>query len=172
MRKFLGVVGIATLSLLFLVTAIAVYGPDPLPERIPTHFDLTGHADSWSSSTFIVILPFVALVLYMLITIVARYPALTHYPVEVTPENRSRLESLALGMMAWLKVEMVGIFACIQITLIHSATHPDQVVSLLGVWILLGTVIATVICYVVAMLLPVRPSESTVDSEQASGGSS
>jgi uncharacterized membrane protein len=172
MRKVLGAVGIATLGLLFLVTAIAVYGSDPLPERIPTHFDLSGHPDGYSSSTTIVILPFVALILYMFITIVARYPTLTHYPVEVTPENRSRLESLALGMMAWLKVEMVGIFACIQITVIQSAHHPEEVVSLLGLWIMLGTVIVTVIYYVVAMVLTVRSGEPTVDSGQASGGSS
>ncbi|MGD0347037.1 MAG: DUF1648 domain-containing protein [Terracidiphilus sp.] len=172
MRKLLGVVGIATLGLLFLATGIAVYGTNPLPERIPTHFDLSGHPDGYSSSTFIVIVPFVALVLYGLITIVARYPTLTHYPVEVTPENRSRLEHLALGMMAWLKVEMVGIFACIQITLIHAANHPEEVVSLLGLWIMLGTVIVTVIYYVVAMLLAVRSGEPAADSGPASGGSS
>jgi uncharacterized membrane protein len=172
MRKVLGVVGIATLGLLFLVTAIAVYGPDPLPERIPTHFDLSGHPDGWSSSTSIVFVPFVALIFYIFITIVARYPALTHYPVEVTSENRPRLESLALGMMAWLKVEMAGIFACIQFTLIQSGHHPEQVVSLLGLWIMLGTVIVTVIYYVVAMVLTARSGEPTVNSGQASPGPS
>lgn len=171
MRKLLGVVGNATLGLLFLVTGFAVYGPNPLPERIPTHFDLTGHPDGYSSSTFIVIVPFVALILYMVITIVGRYPALTHYPVEVTPENRSRLESLALGMMAWLKVEMVGIFACIQITLIQSASHPEQGVSLLSLWIMLGTVIVTLFYFVLAMVLTGRSSQPAVDSGQASGGS-
>ena len=101
----------------------------------------------------------------------ARYPALSHYPVEVTVENRSRLEHLALGMMAWLKVEMVVIFACIQITLIHSAKHPEQVVSLLGLWFLLGTLTVTVIYYVVAMVLTGRQVEPTADSEQASDSS-
>ncbi len=167
MRRLLGVVGIAILGLLFLMTAIAVFGRDPLPERIPTHFDLSGHADGWSSSTSIVFLPFFALVLYLLITIVARYPAFNHYPVEVTHENRSRLESLALGMMAWLKVEMAGIFLCIQITLIHAANHPEQTASLFGLWIMLGTVIATVFYFIVAMVLAGRPGEPTVDSGPA-----
>lgn len=164
MRRFLGGVGIATLALLFLVTAIAIYGPDPLPDKIPTHFDWSGHVDGWGSPSFLVFVPFVALILYMFITIVARYPALTHYPVEVTPENRSRLEHLALGMMAWLKVEMVGIFACLQITWIQAAHHPDDVVSLLGVWIMLGTVIVTVILYVGAMIRAGHASEPAADS--------
>lgn len=164
MRRFLGIAGIATLGLLFLVTAIALYGPDPLPDRIPTHFDWTGHVDGWGSPSFLVFVPFVALILYMLITIVARYPALTHYAVEVTPENRSRLEHLALGMMAWLKVEMVGIFACLQITWLQAAHHPGDVVSLLGVWIMLGTVIVTVILYAGAMIRARRAGEPPVQS--------
>jgi uncharacterized membrane protein len=161
MRKFLGVAGIATLGLLFLVTGIALYGPDPLPDRIPTHFDWAGHVDGWGSPSFLVFVPFIALILYMLITIVARYPALTHYPVEVTPENRSRLEHLALGMIAWLKVEMVGIFACLQFTWIQAAHRPGEAVSLLGVWIMLGTVIVTVILYVGAMIRARRQGEPT-----------
>jgi uncharacterized membrane protein len=168
MRKFLGVVGVATLGLLFLVTAFAVYGPDPLPKQIPTHFDLSGHPDSWGSSSLLIFIPFVALILYMFITIVARYPTLTHYPVEVTPENRSRLEHLALGMMVWLKVEMVAIFACIQITSIQAAHHPDQEVSLFGVWILLAAVIATVIFYAVGMVLAGRSRGPAADSGPAS----
>lgn len=164
MLKFLGGVGVAILGLLFLVTAWAVYGPSPLPDRIPTHFNLAGHPDGWGSAAFLVFVPFVALLLYIFISLVARYPSLAHYPVEVTSENRSRLEHLALGMMAWLKVEMVGIFACLQITLIQAAHHPDDVVSLLAVWALLAAVIITVIVYLVAMVRAGNAGQTPVHS--------
>ncbi len=165
MRAFLEGVGIAALGLLCLVTAVALCGSYPLPDGIPTHFDLRGHVDGWGSPALILFMPLLALVLYASITVVARYPLLAKHPVEATAEDRPRLQHLALRMVAWLKVEMVGIFACLQITWIRAAHHPDDAASLLGVWILVGTMIVTVIGFVAAMVHTRHRGDPAFDSE-------
>jgi len=45
----------------------------------------------------------------------------TSYPVEVTDENRARLEALYLDLLTWIKTEVVCLFAWIQWNIIESA---------------------------------------------------
>ena len=47
-------------------------------------------------------------------SLVARYPAAFNFPMRVSPLARPRLERLALDLLAWLKVEITGLFAWIQ----------------------------------------------------------
>lgn len=166
MRKILETLTLVALGFLIVVTAIALYGPKPLPDRIPTHFDLAGHPNAWGPASDLAVLPFVAFVLYMFLTIVANYPSLTHHRGQVTPLSRRRMESLALGMIAWIKAEMVGIFVCIQITLIQAARRPDHATSLVGVWILLGALIVTISWYVANLVWARRPAPEPVDSRE------
>ena len=48
MRKTLEAVGLGALAVLFWDTYRALYGPDPLPDRIPTHFDIAGQPNGWA----------------------------------------------------------------------------------------------------------------------------
>ena len=64
-----------------------------------------------------------ALALYLLMTVVARFPSAFNYPVRVTAENRLQLEALALDMILWIKAEVVCLFAWIQWFTIEAARH-------------------------------------------------
>ena len=115
MRKILDYyVCLPGLALIFYITWRALDGPNRLPDRIPTHFDLAGNPDGWGSPRTLLVLPVIALVLYLVITLVALFPSVFNYPVRVTAENRARLEELALGMIAWLKAELVCFFTGLQ----------------------------------------------------------
>src|SRR5271166_2725880 len=114
MRKVLEAIGLGALALLIWITGRAVYGPDPLPARIPIHFGMAGNPTGWGPSSGMLLLPGVATVLYFLITVVSQFPATFNFPVRVTAENRVRLEALALQMVAWIKVETICLFCWIQ----------------------------------------------------------
>lgn len=121
MRKSLEAISLGALAVMFWETWRALNGPDCLTERIPIHFNLAGQPDGWGKPSMLLLLPVVALVLYLGLTLVARFPAAFNYPVKVTAENRPRLEALALGMIAWLKMEMVCLLAWIQWSTIEAA---------------------------------------------------
>jgi hypothetical protein len=74
-------------------------------------------------------LPVIAAGIYLLITILAQFPKAFNYPVRVTDENRARLETLTLQMIAWLKVELVCLFAGIQWSIIDSMRHGEGKLS-------------------------------------------
>lgn len=121
MRKTLELAGVIALGLLVYITWTALYGPNPLPDRVPTHFDIAGNANAWGSPNGLVIMPVIAAGVYLLMTVVARFPAAFNYPVRVTPVNLPRLQSITVDMIAWIKVEMVCLFVVLQWVFVQSA---------------------------------------------------
>lgn len=129
MRKILEPIALAALAVLILITFRALYGPNRLPDSIPTHFDLAGRPDGWGSPLTLILLPAMGLFVYLLMTVVARFPSAFNYPVRVTSENRPRLQTVAIRMILWLKAELVCLFGWLQWSTIHAARHPGESLS-------------------------------------------
>jgi hypothetical protein len=150
--RILEVFSLAALAVLAAETALAFYGSAPLPARVPTHFNAAGSPDAWGSASMLWLLPAIATTLYLLMTWVARHPAAFNYPVRVTPLNRQRLQDLALGMIAWLKAELLSSFALMQWTIVRAARHPDRAISPVPMPLLLAAVFLTVGIHLAAIL--------------------
>ncbi len=121
MRKTLEILALFVLVLLCSITWAAVYGPNHLPDRVPTHFDAAGNANAWGSPSGMILLPAIAVGLYLLMSLVSRFPGAFNYPVRVTPQNIARLQSVTLDMIAWLKTELLCLFTVLQGAFIHAA---------------------------------------------------
>jgi uncharacterized membrane protein len=156
MRMTLNGISLVLLAGLFLMAGFAFYGPDKLPARIPTHFDAAGHANGWGSPHTLFLLPIIALGVYLLLTVVARFPGAFNYPVEVTPENRPRLEALALDLLAWVKAEMAGMFAAVAWMMLYAIHHSGRGFSPLWILVLAGTILITAAMYIGAMVRAAR----------------
>jgi uncharacterized membrane protein len=121
MRKTLEAIGLGGLAVMFWVTYSAFNGPNPLPDRIPTHFDAAGEPNGWGSPNTLWLLPVIGAAIYLLITVISQFPSTFKYSVQVTEENRARLQEVTLDMLAWLKAELVGLFAVLQWWMIQAA---------------------------------------------------
>lgn len=144
MRKFLETVGLVMLAILYWMTWTALNGPDPLPGRIPTHFDIYGNPNAWGSSRTLLLLPAVATGVYLLITVLASLPMRSRYPVRVTAENLPRLQELTRNMVCWIKVEMVCLFTYVQWSILQAARSNDWHMSPLMIPVFLVVVFGTV----------------------------
>lgn len=159
MRKTAEILGLIGLAALVLLTGSALWGPHRLPERVPTHFDAAGTPNAWGSPVGMVLLPVVAIGLYVLMTVAARFPAAFNYPVRVTARSRARLEKTTLNMLAWIKAELVWLFAALQWAFVRAAQTGDgslfpKIVPVFLV-VIFGTVGAS-------LVLTVRASRSGV----------
>jgi hypothetical protein len=114
MRKLLQILSLAVLAILLWITYAALYGPNPLTGRIPTHFGPDGQPNAWGEPKMLLMLPAVAIFLYLAMSLASRFPGKFNYPVRVTPLNRPRLERIALNMIAWLTAETVTLFTALQ----------------------------------------------------------
>lgn len=121
MRKLLEFIAAITLIVLGWLTWQALYGPNRLPDRIPTHFDAAGHPNGWGSPSTMLLMPAIALGVYMLLTVVARFPGGFNYPIRPTPEILPRLRSVTQDMLVLLKAELAFLFTALQWVFIRSA---------------------------------------------------
>jgi uncharacterized membrane protein len=138
------------------ITIDALVGPHRLPDRIPVHFDSAGNPNGWGSpaSLMLPLFPAIALGVFVLMSFIARHPELFNYPVQVTDENRGRLQAITLNLLAWMRMEMVCLFATVQWLIISSARHPQGgfsqwVGAPIVAWIVV--IFATVILNVLAL---------------------
>ena len=69
MRKTIEVLALLVLAYLSWITFWALNGADRLPDRVPTHFDISGRPNAWGSPGMLWILPAVGLGLYLLMTL-------------------------------------------------------------------------------------------------------
>jgi hypothetical protein len=150
MRKWLEGVALLAMGLHISITILALFGSDRLPERIPIHFDALGRPDGWGSPAMLVLLPAITLIIYLLFTVVTSFPGAFHYPVRVTVLNRQRMQNLALDLMAWLKVEIVGLLTWMQWLTIEVAHDPGRTVPAMTA-VALVAVFATFTFYIVLM---------------------
>lgn len=151
MRKLLEMISLTALGIQVAITVLALFGDQKLPDRIAIHFDAAGNPDGWSSPAMLLLLPSVAVINYLLLTVVTKFPSAFNYPVRVTVANRLRLQALALDMIAWLKAEIVCLFARMQWVTIQVARHPEQGTLPSMMPVALVVVFATVTFYIAAM---------------------
>jgi hypothetical protein len=121
MRKSLEAAALVLLCLTWGWTAHAIFGSNPLPAQIPVHFDLAGRPDRFGTPQMLWLIPVMAAVIYGLMTLVARYPSAFNFPMRIKPAARHRLEAIALNLISWMKVEVLGLFFWIQFQAIEYA---------------------------------------------------
>ena len=145
MRKTLEVVGLGLLAVLYWITYAALNGPESLPDRIPTHFDISGQPNAWGPPQVLWLLPVIGTGLYLLMTALAaiRFRRV-NLPVTVTENNLPFIQEQTGRMVTWIKVELLSLFLYIQWTIIQGARMGTFRLSPLVVPVFLAVIFATV----------------------------
>jgi len=71
----------ASLAALFAIFAILGAHRRDLPDQVPLHFDASGQPDGWGDKNWLLLLPLLAVALYVLLTAAARYQKLISLPI-------------------------------------------------------------------------------------------
>lgn len=101
---------IASLLMLVALVCVAAAAWPNMPDRIPTHFGLSGEPNNWGSKSGIWILVGIGGFIYVLLSLLPRFEGAWNMPVVVTPENRERVMPLVLEMTAVLKLLILPVF--------------------------------------------------------------
>jgi len=156
MRKSLEALSLFALALLLWITWSALYGSNRLPDRVPTHFDAAGNPNAWGSPVGMTLMPAIAIVLYLLMSLVTRYPGAFHYPVRATRENIDRLQTITVDMVAWLKVENICLFLVLQWAFIQAARTANGHLFPMILPFFIVAIFATIGWHVIAMFRVAR----------------
>jgi len=153
MRKSLELGGLGMLAVLYWISWGAINGPQRLPDRVPTHFDISGNPNAWGSPRILFLLPIVATGVYLLITVLAAIPATRiNLPVRATPVNLQFIQQQTRNMIAWIKVEMICLFTYVQWAIIQAARVREFHLSQWMIPMFLVSVFTTLGAYLVVIV--------------------
>jgi len=110
--------GLLCLLALFI---LPVYYYSGLPDSIPRHFNFAGQADAWGNKQAIFTLPAVGAGLYLLLSIISRFPHTFNYMAEITVDNAENQYTIALRMVRMLKLILMIAFLYITAGTINTA---------------------------------------------------
>jgi uncharacterized membrane protein len=164
MRRILDFFSLVILGVMLLATGLAIFGPNPLPEKVPTHLDQLGQPAAYTTSSSYEILPVIAVVVYLALTVVAAYSSLAKHAAQQEPEAGPPIEAHILKLIVWIKAELMGVFTCMQLSALHAARHPDDPFSMWSavMWMLIAAIFATVAWYVTMMVKMTHAAEEQV----------
>ena len=80
-----------------------------IPARVPVHFGARGLPDAWGARSSLLLLPMLGVLLFVVMTVLERYPRLYNYPVSVTAENADALFRLGRQLVVTVKLTTTAI---------------------------------------------------------------
>ncbi len=96
-----------------LSVALLVQSWKALAPVIPVHFGISGKPDGWGAKQVVCLFPALSAVLYVVLTVISRFPHTFNYPVPITSENAARQYQIACELLSWLKAELICLFGWI-----------------------------------------------------------
>ncbi len=115
------VTDIVSVTLLLLMIIYTVMSYPELPETIPSHFDINGNADGYSSKSFLWLLPSLGLIILIGLFVLNKYPHIHNYMVNITEENALKNYRLSTRIVRFTNLFTMLIFALIVYNVIESA---------------------------------------------------
>jgi len=137
---------IALWGLMFF-SGYVIYNFSHLPETLPTHFNGSGQADEYGDKFSFLILPGVALLIYILLTLISLFPYRFNFTVKITPVNALRQYTMATRMVRILKVNLIWGFFYLSYATIQVAKGIASGLGLLFIPVFLGIILIPLVIY-------------------------
>ena len=138
---------LAASGLLFHIVLIARVWAS-LPSTIPVHYGLSGQPDAWGGKIELLELPVVSILLYLGLTLLARYPDKLNYPWTITERNAEQQYRLAKSLVGAVKGLLVWLFIAISWQTIQVAMGQSGGLGGAFVAVILAVTGITVVGYV------------------------
>jgi uncharacterized membrane protein len=138
-------------AFIWLIWLVFRYYPD-LPERIPTHYDIQGKADAYSSKSSFFILPLVGSVIYTGLLILNRFPHIFNYPKAITAENARRQYTLATKLVRGLNFINITGFAFFTYYEILTALGSVSGIPVTVIYLYLASIAGILVMYIMKMM--------------------
>ncbi len=74
-----------------------------IPEKIATHYNFRGQADGFGGKNTLLLLPVLAILLYLLLMFVSRIPSAWNLPVRITPFNKHWVYQNVKSLLSTMK---------------------------------------------------------------------
>lgn len=118
-----------------------------IPDQIPTHYNFAGEADGYGGKGSLIFMMVLAWFVFVLITVLMRFPNTWNMPVKVTAENKARLYSITRAMLEVIKMLASLLFAVILINAAIATPMPRFILIALIAAMLLSIIMGIFMMY-------------------------
>lgn len=134
--------------LIVFVWSLAIKNYSNLPNSIPTHYNAVGQADGFGGKVSIFLIPLVATVLFVGLTIINKFPHVFKYPTSITKDNALKQYTNATRLVRYLKCILVFIFGLITYQTIRRAEGQTYGLGLWFLPMILGLIFIPLIYFI------------------------
>ena len=143
----------AIVALLGACYPLLFYGTIDSNTLIPIHYNFAGEVDRWGDRSVLWIFPPIALLFYIGLSMLQKYPHTYNYPSKVTKENADYLYKMGVQLMRHIKVLTIFILAYLNnntyTVAIGRGTGPNEYI----LYALIAGILLLVIIYSIKMVL-------------------
>ena len=118
-----------------------------IPDQIPTHYNFAGVADGYGGKGSLIFMMVLAWFMFILITVLMRFPNTWNMPVKVTAENKARLYSITRAMLEVIKMLASLLFAVMLINAAIATPMPRFILIALIAAMLLSIIMGIFMMY-------------------------
>lgn len=134
------VVNIICLLLLGGISLYLVLNWHAIPDKIPGHYNLVGEVDRWGNKSEVIMLPIVAWIIFIGISVLEKFPQIWNTGVTVTQENAARVYRVLRNMIVTEKLVIVALFS--YLTLNSTLAKPlPSIVMFIFILLLFGSIV-------------------------------
>jgi len=127
--------------LVFLIYTILNWGS--VPEKIPDHFNWSGLPDSWGSKGTAPVMLYVTAFIFILFTVISRFPRIINFPIRINEENSKPHLQLRFSLIMWIKAELVVSASYLGVQGIRVALGYSEGLGTLAIPLILAVLAAT-----------------------------
>lgn len=118
-----------------------------IPDQIPTHYNFAGVADGYGGKGSLIFMMVLAWFMFVLITVLMRFPNTWNMPVKVTADNKARLYSITRAMLEVVKMLTSLLFAVMLINAAIATPMPRFILIALIAAMLLSIIMGIFMMY-------------------------
>lgn len=126
-NRYLDIIGVILVIALVIITFI-YWGK--APDIVPTHYNFKGEIDAYGSKNTLFILLPIAVIMYVGVAILAKFPSIYNYPVEINQKNKEKQYSMATTFIRVINVEVLVMFLYVQVGMGYSMNNNDKRLSI------------------------------------------
>ncbi|MDR1056481.1 MAG: DUF1648 domain-containing protein [Prevotellaceae bacterium] len=140
---------VSVLALLWSFCPLLFYGRLDDETLIPIHYNLDGEIDGWGERYFLWIIPLIALVFYIGLSVFEKYYKRSNYPYKTTEKNANYLYRQRVQLSRHLKFFSILIFAYLNNSSYAIATGNGSGLSkFIMIFLMAGLFISLIFFYV------------------------
>jgi uncharacterized membrane protein len=117
---------ICSITIIFLMWAHTIAEYPDLPNTIASHFNAAGEADGFSDKSFLWLIPFLTIGMYVGLFFLNRYPHLHNYMVNITEDNAFEQYTFSTRILRVVNFLCVLMFGYINFQIIEGAIHGES----------------------------------------------